>query len=60
VVVVDGDTVKLFPVPTRVPPHEPVYQARVGPLPLGTLSTVVDPAQIEDGVAVAVVGFVTV
>jgi hypothetical protein len=54
VVVIDGETVKLFPVPTKVPPHELVYQLSVEPIPLA-VSTVVAPAQIEGGFALAVI-----
>ena len=56
-VVTDGETVKLFPVPARVPPHEPVYHLRVVPLPPVAVSTEVPPgAQIATGLALAEVG----
>ena len=56
-VVTDGETGKLFPVPTRVPPHEPVYHLRVVPLPPVAVSTEVPPgAQIATGLALAEVG----
>jgi hypothetical protein len=51
VVVLGGETVKVFdkvlPVPTEVPPHEPVYQLSVVPLPPFAVRIVEFPRQIE-------------
>ena len=46
-------------VPTKVPPHEPVYQNQFAPVPRTpplTVRTLAVPGQIETGTAVTVVG----
>lgn len=47
-VVVAGVTVILFPVPTRVPPQEPLYQFQVAPVPNEppTTDKVVEPPHV--------------
>ena len=58
-VVVVGLTLKLLPVPTRVPPHDPEYQTMVSlsPPPPPTSERLLEPpVQMVVGVAVAEVG----
>ena len=51
-----GETDRLLPVPTEVPPHEPVYHPKVVPDP-PLYDKVVDcPAQIGFGLAETLVG----
>jgi hypothetical protein len=52
-VVLPGETERLFPLPIRVPPHEPVYQLNVVPDPPVYCNEVDCPAQIVVEVAVA-------
>jgi hypothetical protein len=56
VVVLPGETERLFPLPISVPPHEPVYQLKVVPEPPVYCNEVDCPAQIVVDVAVAEVG----
>jgi len=59
VVVIVGLTDKLFPVPTDVPPHEPVYQCITVPVPPPppiSEREVLPPLHIVVDVAVAEVG----
>jgi hypothetical protein len=58
VVVVFGVNVKVAPVPTCVPPHEPVYQ-KVVPIAPFAVNVTVWPAQIVVELAVMLVGEVT-
>ena len=56
-----GLTLRLLPVPTAVPPQEPVYQWIVSPVPPPpplSVSVVDCPLQIVVELAVAEVGFV--
>lgn len=56
-----GDTLMLAPVPTSVPPHEPLYHLMLAPvprLPPLTLSVEELPEQMVDAEAEALVGAV--
>ena len=55
-VVVDGLTDSGEPLPTSVPPHEPVYQSTVWPPPTVAVSEDDAPAQSVAGVAAGLVG----
>src|SRR5262245_6936717 len=56
VVVEAGLTDKGDPLPTSVPPQEPVYQSTVSPAPTLALSEDEEPAQIAEGVAAGLDG----
>jgi hypothetical protein len=56
VVVAEGETERLFPVPTDVPPHEPLYQLKVVPEPPEYDNVVDCPAQMVLDVAETLVG----
>ena len=51
-----GDTETLFPVPTAVPPHEPVYHLNVVPDPPEYVKVVLEPLQIVVLVALTELG----
>jgi hypothetical protein len=58
-VVEDGLTARVFPVPTRVPPHDPVYHLILSfapPPPPFKVRVELPPLQIAVGEAVAEVG----
>ena len=57
----DGDTVKVVPVPIKVPPQDAEYHFQLAPvpkLPPLRVKVVVPPEQIDDGLAEAPVGTV--
>jgi len=59
VVVAVGDTDRLFPVPTRVPPQLPLYHFAIAPVPSVPpvyVSVEAPPGQIADVLADALVG----
>ena len=56
--VADGVTERLLPVPTRVPPHEPVYHPNVVPVPPVYDNVVLVPSQTVVAVAATEVGAV--
>ena len=58
---VDGDTDKVTPVPSMVPPQEPEYQVQLAPVPSAppvTLKVVELPSQIGSTLAEALVATV--